>query len=83
MKFLKLLKDYLMTILAIILIIGIFVFIFIAVMYLKKSDKKLQIVPKFKVIDAKKEDNLDTLNESVDIAKEILNKVQRYRNEKI
>jgi hypothetical protein len=77
MKFLKTLKEYLTTILTIIFVIAIFIFIFIAVKYLKKSDKKLQIVPKFKVIDAKKEDNLDTLNESVDIAKDILSKVKK------
>jgi hypothetical protein len=77
MKTVKLIKDYMVTIFTIIFVIAIFIFIFIAVKYLKKSDKKLQIVPKFKVIDAKKEDNLDTLNESVDIAKDILSKVKK------
>lgn len=77
MKFLKTLKEYLTTILTIIFVIAIFVLIVLAVMYLKGANKKLQIIPVFKVIDCKQDDSMDALSESVGIAKDILTKVKK------
>jgi len=76
-KFLMNVKIYLITILTIIFIIIIFVGIVAFVLYLKNNNKKLQIIPIFKIIDCKKEDNLNTLSESINIAKEILSKVKK------
>ena len=47
------------------------------VMYLKQKDKKLQITPELKVIEAKQEDQLDAISESVGIAQDILSKVKK------
>jgi len=77
MNILKSIKDNLVTILTIIFVIAIFVGIVAVVIWLKKSDKKLQIVPTFKIIDCKQEESLDALSESVEIAKDILKKVKK------
>jgi urea transporter len=76
-KFLKILKEYLVTILTIIFVISIFVLIVLAVIYLKGANKKLQIIPVFKVIDCKQDDSIDALSESVAIARDILLKVKK------
>jgi hypothetical protein len=76
-KFLITIKTYLTTILTILFVIIIFVGIVAFILYLKNNNKKLQIIPSFKIIDMKKEENLDTLSESVKIAKNILLKVQK------
>jgi hypothetical protein len=77
MKILKLIKEYLTTILTIIFVVAIFIGIVVAVIYLRGTNKKIQIVPEFKVIDAKVDPNLDALSESVEIAKNILKKVNK------
>jgi hypothetical protein len=77
LNFLSKIKQYLVTILTIIFVIAIFAGIVAIVMYLRKSDKKLQIVPEFKIIDAKVDPNLDALTDSVNIARDILSKVQK------
>lgn len=77
MKFLKTLKEYLTTILTIVFVIAIFVLIVLAVIYLRGTNKKLQIIPEFKIIDAKVDPNIDALSESVEIAKNILSKVKK------
>lgn len=75
-NFLLKIKDYLMIILAITFIVIIFVGIVAFIFYLKNNNKKLQIHPEFKIIDSKKED-IEVLSDAVNVAKEILNKVQR------
>ena len=75
-NFLLKIKEYLMIILAIAFIIIIFIGIIGFIFYLKNNNKKLQIRPEFKIIDCKKED-VEVLSDAVDIAKEILNKVQK------
>jgi len=75
-KFLVTIKTYLVSILTIVFVIAIFIGIVALVLYLKNNNKKLQIIPTFKIIDCKKEDNLDALSESVGIAKDILLKVK-------
>ena len=77
LNFLSKIKQYLVTILTIIFVITIFAGIVAVVMYLRKSDKKLQIAPEFKVIDCKQEESLDAISESVDIAKNILGRVKK------
>ena len=77
MKFLKILKEYLTTILTIIFVIAIFVLIVLAVIYLRGTNKKLQIVPEFKIIDAKVDPEIDAVSESVGIARDILSRVKK------
>lgn len=76
-QFLLKIKEYFMIILAIVFIVVIFVGIVMFVMYLKQKDKKLQITPELKVIEAKQEDQLDAISESVGIAQDILSKVKK------
>lgn len=75
-NFLLKIKEYLMIILAITFIVIIFVGIVAFIFYLKNNNKKLQIIPEFKIIDCKKED-VEVLSDAVNIAKEILNKVKQ------
>lgn len=75
-NFLLKMKEYLMIILAIAFIIIIFIGIIGFIFYLKNNNKKLQILPEFKIIDCKKED-VEVLSDAIDVAKEILNKVQK------
>jgi len=77
MNFLKSIKDNLVSLFTIIFIIAIFAGIVFAVMYFRKSGKKLVIVPEFKIIDAKVDPNIDALSESIEIAKDILSKVKK------
>jgi hypothetical protein len=69
-------KKYIITILSIILCIILFIPLVLAYFYIKQQGKSIQIHPEFKIIDCKKED-IEVLSESVEIAKEILNKVQK------
>jgi hypothetical protein len=75
-NFLLKMKEYLMIILAIAFIIIIFIGIIGFIFYLKNNNKKLQIIPEFKIIDCKKED-VEILSDAIDVAKEILNKVKK------
>lgn len=75
-NFLLKIKEYLTIILAITFIVIIFVGIVVFIFYLKNNNKKLQIKPEFKIIDCKKED-VEVLSDAVNIAKDILNKVQK------
>jgi hypothetical protein len=75
-NFLLKIKEYLMIILAIAFIIIIFIGIIAFIFYLKNNNKKLQIIPEFKIIDCKKED-VEILSDAIDVAKEILNKVKK------
>ena len=75
-QFLLKIKEYLLIILAIVFIILTFVGIVFAVIYLKKQKKKLNIKPTFEIVDMKKEDNIDAISESVNIAKDILLRVK-------
>jgi hypothetical protein len=75
-NFLLKIKEYLIIILAITFIIIIFVGIIAFIFYLKNNNKKLQIIPEFKIIDCKKED-VEVLSDAIDVAKEILNKVKK------
>lgn len=75
-NFLLKIKEYLMIILAITFIVIIFVGIIAFIFYLKNNNKKLQIIPEFKIIDCKKED-VEILSDAIDVAKEILNKVKK------
>jgi uncharacterized membrane protein YciS (DUF1049 family) len=77
MKLLNKIKQYLISIFAIIFIIMIFAFIIFIMIYLKNKKQKIQIHPEFKIIECKQEDNIEVLSSSIDIAKEILNKVQK------
>jgi hypothetical protein len=76
-KFLKILKEYLVTTLTILFIISIFVGIVLIVVYLNKTGKKLRIIPEFKIIDSKDEPDIDSLSESVHIAKDILTRIKK------
>ena len=76
-EFFKKSKSYLISTFSIIFIVAIFVFIVLLVIYLRKSNKKIQIVPTFKIVDSQVDENLAPLTESINIAKEILNKVKK------
>ena len=77
LNFLSKIKQYLVTLITLLFIVAIFIGIVAVVIWLKKSDKKLQIIPTFKIIDCKQEESLDALSESVEIAKDILKKVKK------
>ena len=77
LNFLSKIKQYLVTLITLLFIVAIFIGIVALVIWLKKSGKKLQIVPSFQIIDCKQEESLDALSESVEIAKDILKKVKK------
>lgn len=70
-----LVKKYFKIVIAIIIFIAICIPFVLAYLYLRQQGKKIQIHPEFKIIDCKKED-VDALTDVIDIAKDILNRVQ-------
>lgn len=70
-----LVKKYFKIVIAIIIFIAICIPFVLAYLYLRQQDKKIQIHPELKIIDCKKED-IEVLSDTIDLAKDILNRVQ-------
>lgn len=68
-------KDIVILLFGILFVTSIFVGIVLYIYNLKKNGKTLQILPEFKVIDVY-EDNFTVLEESLNVANDILNKIQ-------
>jgi len=66
----KTIKKIFVWIIVAISFFGIIIF----VIWLKQSGKSIQIKPEFKIVDSKKEDT-DFLSESIDVAKNILERM--------
>jgi hypothetical protein len=77
LNILNTIKKYLITSITIIFIIAIFIGIVALVIFLKKSNKKLKIIPQFEIVDCKDEPQLDSLTDSINIARDILSKVNK------
>jgi hypothetical protein len=73
--FISKIKNSLISILSTVFVIIIFIGIIIFLYNLRRQGKTLQIIPEFKIIDMYKED-ITLLNNSINIAKDILKKVK-------
>jgi len=68
-------KKYTITIISILLVIILFGGILFFVYYLTKQNKRIQIIPEFKIIDAQ-DFNIDSVTQTIQVCKEILARVQ-------
>ncbi len=74
-KILNNIKVYTLNFISFILVICLFIFIFFIVYMFLKQNKKIQIIPKFKIIDAQEFD-VNTTEQTIELCKEILQKVK-------
>jgi len=74
-KILNNIKVYTLNFISFILVICLFIFIFFIVYMFLKQNKKIQIIPEFKIIDAQEFD-VNTTEQTIELCKEILQKVR-------
>ena len=74
-KILNNIKVYTLNFISFILVICLFIFIFFIVYMFLKQNKKIQIIPEFKIIDAQEFD-VNTTEQTIELCKEILQKVK-------
>mgnify|MGYP001445925358 CR=1 FL=1 len=74
-KILNNIKVYTLNFISFILVICLFIFIFFIVYMFLKQNKKIQIIPEFKIIDAQEFD-VNTTEQTIKLCKEILQKVK-------